>query len=179
MDDDDAPPYFSLGNGSAMRVSPVAYAGEDLADVLPLARASAAVTHDHPEGIKGAQAIASAILIARQGGDTDAVARAVQAFGYDLSWSVDRWRDETTFDVTCMGTVPAATSCVLEATDLESAVRNAVWIGGDADTIAAVAGSIAGAMWGVPDALLDAITSRVDPPLVETLVQFEAWVASR
>lgn len=177
MDDDAADPYFSFGNGSAMRVSPVAYASDDLADVLPLARASASVTHDHPEGIKGAQAIASAVLIARGGGDTDAVGRAVQAFGYDLAWSVDRWRDETSFDVTCMGTVPAATRCVLEATDLESAIRNAIWIGGDADTLAAVAGSIAGALWGVPDDLAQQAVDRLDPPLSEALSSFDTWLA--
>ena len=177
LNDDAGEAYYSFGNGSAMRVSPVAYASDDLADLLPLARASASVTHDHPEGIKGAQAVASAILVARQDGDSDAVARAVQAFGYDLTWSVDRWREDTSFDVTCMGTVPAATRCVLEATDLESAIRNAIWIGGDADTLAAVAGSIAGALWGVPDDLARQAIDRLDTPLAEALATFEAWLA--
>lgn len=179
MDDDEAEPYFSFGNGSAMRVSPVAYAGDDLANVLPLARASASVTHDHPEGIKGAQAVASAILIARQGGDTDAVARAVAAFGYDLSRSVDDWRDEITFDVTCMGTVPPATQCVLEAHDVESAIRNAIWIGGDADTLAAVAGSLAGALWGIPAELEQLATGLLDPSIIDSLVAFDGWLGER
>ena len=119
--------------------------------MLALAAASAAVTHDHPEGIKGAQAIAGAILIARTGGSPDDIRDLVtNRFGYDLSRSVETWRSETTFDVTCQGTVPAAVQAFLEASDLESAIRNAVYIGGDADTLAAIAGSIAGAAFGVP-----------------------------
>jgi ADP-ribosyl-[dinitrogen reductase] hydrolase len=168
-------PYGSYSNGSVMRVSPVAYASDDLDVVLDLAARSASVTHDHHEAITGAQAVAGAILVGRSGGSTDDIRRTITGFGYRLPRSVEQWRAATTFDVTCVGTVPAAVQAVLEATDLESAIRNAVYIGGDADTLAAVAGSIAAALWGVPPDLADAAISRLDQPLIDELLAFDRW----
>ena len=171
----DRQPYNSFGNGSAMRVSPVAYASDDLETVLALAAASAVVTHDHPEGIKGAQAIAGAILIARSGGKSDDITDLVAGrFDYDLSRSVETWRSETTFDVTCQGTVPAAVQAFLEASDLESAIRNAVYIGGDADTLAAIAGSIAGAAYGVTPDQRSAVLGHLRDDLTTELNAFES-----
>jgi ADP-ribosyl-[dinitrogen reductase] hydrolase len=119
--------------------------------------------------------VAGAILVGRSGGSTDDIRRTITGFGYRLPRSVEQWRAATTFDVTCVGTVPAAVQAVLEATDLESAIRNAVYIGGDADTLAAVAGSIAAALWGVPADLADAAMSRLDQPLIDELLAFDRW----
>jgi ADP-ribosylglycohydrolase len=175
----DRRPYGSYGNGSAMRVSAVAYASDDLSEVLALTEASARVTHDHPEGVRGAQAVAGAILLGRLGASASDVRDLVTRFGYDLETTVDQWRESTMFDVTCQGTVPAAVRSVLEAGDLESAVRNAVFIGGDADTLAAIAGSVAAALYGMPADLRAQAWSRLDEYLVSEVDRFEVWEAGR
>lgn len=146
-------PYNSFGNGSAMRVSPVAWAFDAIETVLEAARRSAAVTHNHPEGIKGAQAIAHAIYLLRRGIGKYAVLEDISTvYKYNLSKSVDFIRENNTFDETCQITVPQALICFRESTDFESAIRLAVSIGGDSDTIAAVVGSLAEACYnGVPD----------------------------
>lgn len=146
---DDAPPYNSWGNGSAMRVSPVGFARDDEATVLREAEACAAITHDHPEGIKGAQATAFAILLARRNtarsGIRDEISRR---FGYDLDRSIDEIRPGYSFDVSCQGTVPEAIIAFLDSTSWEDAVRNAVSLGGDSDTLACITGGIAEAWYG-------------------------------
>lgn len=148
---EDTQPYNSLGNGSAMRCSPAAWLARDLDEALALARKSAEVTHDHPEGIKGAQATVMAIFLARQGLDSMTIREHVAAFsGYDLWRTVDGIRPAYRFDETCPGSVPEAIICALEATDFEDAIRNTISIGGDSDTIAAIAGSIAEARFGIP-----------------------------
>lgn len=148
---EDTQPYNSLGNGSAMRCSPATWLARDLDEALALARKSAEVTHNHPEGIKGAQATVMAIFLARQGMPAERVRERVAAFsGYDLSRTVNGIRPSYRFDVTCPGSVPEAIICALEAADFEDAIRNAVSIGGDSDTIAAIAGSIAEARFGIP-----------------------------
>jgi ADP-ribosylglycohydrolase len=179
MRSDHPKPYGSFGNGSAMRVSAVACASDDDAVVLDLAARSAAVTHDDPEGIKGAQAVALAILVARRGGGLPAVRATVEGFGYDLSRSVDEWRGVSAFDVTCQGTVPPAVQAVLESESLESAIRNAVFVGGDADTLAAIAGSIGAAAFGIPPHLRDEAVRRLDPTMREALADFESWLDAR
>ncbi len=148
-------PYQSWGNGSAMRVSPVGWAFDDLATVLHEAERSAAVTHNHPEGIKGAQATACAVFLARTGSSKPDIKAYVEAtFGYDLSASLEQIRPTYTFDVSCQGSVPQAISAFLEATSYEDAVRLAVSLGGDSDTQACIAGSIAEAWYGaVPPVL--------------------------
>lgn len=176
MRSDDAQSYGSLGNGSAMRVSPVGCAFDDLDTVLDVAARSASVTHDHPEGIRGAQAVAAAILVARTGDGTAGIREEVEGFGYDLSRSVEQWRNALTFDVTCRGTVPPAVQSVLESDSVESAVRNAVYIGGDADTLAAIAGGIAAAAFGVPQALIDEATHRLDTAMLAEVVAFTSWL---
>ncbi|MBL7039227.1 MAG: ADP-ribosylglycohydrolase family protein [Pirellulaceae bacterium] len=144
-------PYNSWGNGAAMRVSPVGFAFDTLADVMQHAERTAAVTHDHPEGIRGAQATAVAIFLARTGSDKPAIKQHIEeTFGYDLSEPLDSIRETYTFDVSCQGSVPQSIVAFLEATDFEDAIRNAVSLGGDADTMACIAGGIAQAFWGVP-----------------------------
>lgn len=146
-------PYYSLGNGSAMRVSPVAWFYDDLDSVSAAAVASASVTHNHPEGIKGAQAVAAAVLLCRQGRNKSDIKRYLEReFRYDLSRTLEEIRPGYGFDVTCEGAVPEALICFLEAESFEDAVRNAVSLGGDADTQACIAGAVSEAYFGeVPE----------------------------
>ncbi len=146
---DEEGPYGSYGNGSAMRVCPVAWAQEDLDAVLREARASAEVTHNHPEGIKGAQATAAAIFLGRSGESKGAIRRHLEErFEYDLSRPLDDIRPGYSFDVTCQGSVPEAIIAFLESTDFEDAIRNAVSLGGDSDTQACISGAMAEAYYG-------------------------------
>jgi ADP-ribosyl-[dinitrogen reductase] hydrolase len=149
-----APPYNSYGNGAAMRVSPAGFLGETLEETLAMARAVTEVTHNHPEGLKGAAATAHAIFLATNGeGPGDIRAAISKTYGYDLSRTVDGIRPAYRFNETCQQTVPEALICALDATSYEDAIRNAVSIGGDSDTVAAIAGGVAEALFGVPDAL--------------------------
>lgn len=146
-------PYNSWGNGSAMRTSPVGYAFHDLDEVLFRAEYYAAVTHNHPEGIKGAQATAATIFLARTGASKSEIASfVVQRFGYELSKSLDEIRPHYHFDESCQGTVPQAITAFLESTGYEDAIRNAISLGGDSDTLACITGGIAEAFYsGVPE----------------------------
>lgn len=148
--------YGSFGNGSAMRVSSIAHLYEDLDEVEKYARISALPTHDHAEGIRGAQVIAGAMSLALHGADKAAIERyVVERHGCVLPASVERMREEHSFSETCMVSVPAAVRCFLDADTYETCIRNAIWIGGDADTEAAIAGGIAEAMWGVPNEIAE------------------------
>ena len=148
-------PYNSFGNGAAMRASPVGWAFADLDDTLGAAAESAAVTHNHPEGIKGAQAAAAAVFLARTTRDKGLIRREIAGrFGYDLGRTVDAIRPEYRFDETCQGTVPEAIIAFLDGSDFEDTLRNAVSLGGDGDTLACIAGGVARAYYGaVPEAL--------------------------
>jgi len=144
-------PYNSWGNGSAMRVSPVAYAFNSLEEVLNEAKTSAAVTHNHPEGIRGAQATAAAVFLARQGESKAAIRSEIEKrFSYDLSQTVDEIRPSYAFNESCQDTVPQAIISFLDSDDYEDTIRNAISLGGDADTLACIAGGISGAYYGVP-----------------------------
>jgi|SRR6478672_7264351 len=167
-------PYNSWGNGSAMRVSPVGFALSDLETVLAEAKRSAEVTHNHPEGIKGAQATAAAIFLARTGNSKDAIKSYLQnTFGYNLERTLAEIRPYYGFDVSCQGSVPEAMIAFLESTDYEDAVRNAVSIGGDSDTIACITGGIAHAFYGkVPDAIAQEVFARLDEPLSKVTTDF-------
>lgn len=169
----DAKPYGSFGNGSAMRVSPVAFAFEQIERVRQEARQSAEVTHDHPEGIKGAEATASAVFLARLKTDKSAIRNYVEReFGYDLSLTPDEIRPDYKFVVTCQGTVPAAVSSFVYADGFEDAVRNAVSLGGDSDTLACITGAIAGAYYGVPQYIAAEVRSRLDEHLRSVTERF-------
>jgi len=144
-----AKPYNSFGNGSAMRTSAVGWFYNDIDTVMERAEYFAAITHNHPEGIKGAQAVSVAIFKARTGSTKDEIKQYIEElFNYDLSRTVDSIRSDYKFDETCQGSVPESIICFLESTDYESAVRLAISLGGDADTQAAIAGSIAEAFYG-------------------------------
>ncbi|MBQ9428078.1 MAG: ADP-ribosylglycohydrolase family protein [Clostridia bacterium] len=164
---DHMPAYNSFGNGSAMRVSPVAYAADTLEEVEQIAKWSAEVTHDHPEGIKGAQAIAAATFLARTGADKEEIRRYIALHYYDLDFTLDEIRDAYRFNETCQGSVPQAIECFLEAEDYEDAVRNAISLGGDADTQAAMAGAIAEAYFGIPDEMQEEGLGYLDDTLQE------------
>ena len=166
-------PYDSFGNGSAMRVSPAAWFEKHDHRVMIIAERSAEVTHNHPEGIKGAQATAMAILWTRQGVPRNRIRRDIETqFGYDLSISVDELRETDQYNETCQQTVPEAIMCFLEATGFEDAIRNAISIGGDSDTLAAITGSIAEAKWGVPEEVRAKALARLDGELCRTLERF-------
>ena len=151
---DEPAPYGSFGNGSAMRVAAAGWLYDTLARTREVARQTAVVTHNHAEGVKGAEATASAIFLAREGKSKEEIKEyIVREFGYDLSRTLDEIRPFYTMDATCQGSVPEAILSFLESTDFEDAVRNAVSIGGDTDTVACIAGSIAEAFYGVPEAL--------------------------
>lgn len=167
-------PYGSCGNGSAMRVGPVGWAFSSEQEVLSAARASAACTHNHPEGVKGAQATALCVFLARRGVAASVIRQRVESdFGYDLSPSVDGIRASYGWDGTCQGTVPQAIVCALEAVGFEDAIRNAVSIGGDSDTIACITGSIAEALYGVPAALQQRGLSYLPAALRRVVEKFE------
>jgi len=160
-------PYNSFGNGSAMRVSPVGWYFDDLESVLSEAKRSARATHNHPEGIKGAQAIAASIFMARHGESKDAIRDYVtHNFGYDLDRAVDDIRPGYRFDETCQGTVPEALISFFDSTDFEDCIRNAISLGGDADTLGCIAGSVAKAFYGeVPHHIHREVLHRLDPEL--------------
>jgi ADP-ribosylglycohydrolase len=160
-------PYNSWGNGSAMRVSPVGFASGTLEEVLDRAKRSAEVTHDHPEGIKGAQAVASAVFLARTGRGKEQIKNYIElTFGYHLDTPLDEIRKTYEFHVSCQESVPQAIRAFLESDDLEDAVRKAISLGGDSDTIACMAGGIAQAYYrGVPETISRRVYEILDDHL--------------
>lgn len=146
------PPYGSFGNGGAMRVSPAAFLANTLEECLDMANRVTEITHNHPEGMKGALATAHAIFLARQGEAVSAIRATITAtYGYALSRGVDDIRLVHEYNETAQGCVPEALTCALEADNYEDAIRNAVSLGGDADTLAAISGGLAEALYGIPE----------------------------
>ncbi len=176
----DAEPYDSWGNGSAMRVSPVGYFFETLEEVILEARKSAEVSHNHPEGFKGAQATASAVFLARTGSTKQEIKDYIEGtFGYDLSRKLDDIRPDYQFDVSCQGSVPEAIIAFLESKDFESAIRLAISIGGDSDTIACITGGIAEAFYGeIPDEIVRKVKNILPDEFVDVIEQFTTLVGS-
>ncbi len=172
--EDEVKPYQSWGNGSAMRVSPIGYYFDSAEEVLREAKASAEVSHDHPEGIKGAQAVAMAILLARKGSGKEEIRQRIKAdFDYDLDRTIDEIRPGYHFDVSCQGSVPEAIIAFLDSSDYESAVRLAISLGGDADTQACIAGGIAEAFYGVvPEDIQQEVRARLPRDLLGILEDF-------
>lgn len=181
LDETETKAYNSFGNGAGMRVSPCGYYANSLEEALDLAKQSAEVTHNHPEGIKGAQAIASAIFLARQSKTKDDIRYYIeQTFGYNLHRSCDEIRPTYEFNETCQGSCPEAIIAFLESVDYESALRLAVSLGGDSDTIACMAGSIAAAYYGIPDWIEERVKELYLPPeMVEIINRFDAACAKR
>ncbi len=167
-------PYNSWGNGAAMRISPVGYAFNDIDVVMQKAREFTEITHSHPEGIKGGQAVAAAIFLARSGKTKIEISDFIEkTFGYDLSFAIDDIRDSYAFDVSCQGTVPQAIRAFIESTGFEDAIRTAVSLGGDTDTLACITGGIAQAFYkGVPEPILSKVYEILDGYLGEITKAF-------
>ncbi len=171
---DNPKPYNSWGNGSAMRVSAVGFAFEDLEMVISEAEKSAAISHNHPEGIKGAQATAAAVFLAKTNKDKGYIKEQLEErFGYDLSRKLAQIRPAYQFDVSCQGSVPEAIISFLESVSYEDAVRNAISLGGDSDTLACIAGGIAEAFYGaVPTFIIEKTRIILTDVLWQIVQQF-------
>jgi ADP-ribosyl-[dinitrogen reductase] hydrolase len=170
-------PYNSYGNGSAMRVSPIAWKYNSLVDVMIEAQLSASCTHNHIEGIKGAQSVAVAILMGRQGFPKEEIKKLIETyFGYNLDFDLDNLHREYTFNATAHGSVPQAIFCALNANSFEEVMRNCLYIGGDTDTIGAIAGSIAEPLYGIPVEFRDKAMKILEdhaPNLMGIALEFE------
>ena len=166
-------PYFSYGNGSAMRVSPCAFAAGSLEEAIDLSRRVTEVTHNHPEGIKGAEATTVATWLALGGSSIDEIKQHITENYYPIDFTLDEIRDSYEFDVTCMGTVPQALEAFFESTGFEDAIRNAISIGGDSDTLAAITGSVAEAFYGIPDGFGMNALQYFDEDLIRIITAFE------
>ena len=178
--DKNPQPYNSYGNGSAMRVSPVGYYAQTLDEALNLAKVSAEVTHNHPEGIKGAQATAAAIFLARQGKKKEEIKEYIEKeIGYDLSRTLEQIRPDYSFNELCQTTVPEALTCYLEGYNYEDVIRLAVSLAADADTLAAIAGPIASAVWEVPNEISQPVIAKLSEEFCTTLLRFNELVAQR
>ncbi len=169
----DPKPYNSFGNGAAMRVSPCGFAASTLDEAVKLARTVTAVTHNHPEGIKAAEAVASAIFLARSGKSIPEIRAYIESNYYRIAFTLDEIRPGYTFDVTCQGSVPQAFEAFFESTGFEDAIRNAISIGGDSDTIAAITGGIAEAHYGIPSDLREQALTFLDRTQQDILNAFE------
>ena len=174
LHDETMGPYNSWGNGAAMRVSACGWAGWTLDEVKAMSRAVTEVTHNHPEGIKGAEATAVATFLARIGKSKEEIKAVIVRDYYPLDFTLDEIRPGYEFDVSCQGSVPQALEAFIESTSFEDAIRNAISIGGDSDTIAAICGAVAGAFYGVPDDIRAKAETFLPSHLLETLHSFES-----
>ena len=177
MREADPQPYNSFGNGSAMRVSSAAWLYDTLSDVELFAGVSARVTHNHPEGLRGAAATAAAIYLARTGSSKEAIRTYIErTYGYDLHRTCDEIRPDYKFCVSCQESVPEAIICFLEADSFERAIRLAVSLGGDSDTQAAIAGSIAEAYFGIPEEIKEEGLSRLPQRLRQAYHEYVSFL---
>ncbi len=176
----EAAPYNSWGNGAAMRVSPVGFAFDTEGKVLLEAQRSAAVTHNHPQGIKGAQATALAVFLARTGNSKESIKHQISnRFGYDLNRRLDDIRPDYTFDISCQGSVPESIIAFLESVDVEDAIRKAISLGGDSDTMACIAGGIAQAYYrAIPTGIAAEVRTRLPNEFNTIIDQFNQAFAS-
>ncbi|MCR5661174.1 MAG: ADP-ribosylglycohydrolase family protein [bacterium] len=170
---DNPKPYNSFGNGSAMRVSGCGYAAKSLEEAQTLALKVTEISHNHPEGIKGAVAVSCAVYLARTGAKMAEIKEYIEANFYKLDFTLDGIRDSYSFNETCQGSVPQGLAAFFESTSFEDAIRNAISIGGDSDTIAAIAGAPAGAYYKIPDNIRNQALSFLDGRLKPILLNFE------
>ena len=170
---DATEPYGSYGNGAAMRVSACGFVGQTIEEVKMLARKVTEVTHNHPEGLKGAEATAVAIFLAKTGHTIPEIRAYIDENYYPMNFTLDEIRPTYAFDVTCQGSVPQAIMAFLESTSFEDAIRNAISIGGDSDTIGAITEGIAEAYYGVPEEMREKAMEYLDERLRKVVVEFE------
>lgn len=174
---EDPKPYNSFGNGSAMRVSPCGFYADTVEEAVHLARLSAEVTHNHPEGVKGAEVTAGVVFLARTGADKAEIRRFVEEKGYNLQFTLDEIRETYSFNETCQDTVPQAIVAFLESSDFEDAIRCAISVGGDSDTLAAITGGIAEAFYGIPKHIKEKTLSYLPEDLRQITENFYRAIA--
>lgn len=179
MYDDNPQPYRSYGNGAAMRVGGCGWAGNSIEEVKALSKAVTEVTHNHPEGLKGAEATAVAVYLARTGSSKDEIRKYITENYYPLDFTIDEIRPTYQFNETCQDTVPQALEAFLESESFEDAIRTAVSVGGDSDTLAAITGAVAEAYYGIPEDMRASAESYLDQRLLTILKNFEAKYPSR
>ena len=172
--ENDPQPYSSWGNGAAMRVSPCGFAASSLEEARALSKAVTEVTHNHYEGLKGAEATAVAVYLARTGKSITEIRNHIEEHYYKIDFTLSDIRESYTFDVSCQGSVPQALEAFFESTGFEDTIRNAISIGGDSDTIAAIAGGIAEAYYGIPDDIRKYALTFLDSKQIKTLKKFES-----
>ena len=174
---DKSEPYGSYGNGSGMRVSPVGWLYDSMERTREVARWTAEITHNHPEGIKGAESTAAAIFMARHHAAFEEISNYIEdEFGYDLSRTLDEIRPDYCHVEDCMKTMPEAFTCFLEAGSYEECIRNVMYIGGDTDTLGAIAGAIAEAYWGIPEDLIRKAKEYLPDDIKAVVERFEKTV---
>ena len=166
-------PYNSYGNGAAMRVSGCGYAANSIAEAVALSKAVTEITHNHPEGLKGAEATTIAVYMARTGSSLMAIRDCIVKNYYPINFTLDSIRDTYQFNETCQDTVPQALEAFFESTSFEDAIRNAISIGGDSDTLAAITGAVAEAYYGVPNNIRKHALKFLDDRLLKILLEFE------
>ena len=176
---EDPQPYYSYGNGAGMRVGPCGFAAATLDEAKQLSYLVTSVTHNHPDGIKGAEAIATAVFLARTGKTKSEIRDYIQENYYDLSFTLDEIRYSYHFDVSCQGSVDVALEAFFESADFEDAIRNAISVGGDSDTIGAMTGAVAEAYYGVPKEMILAAADFLDDRLLGILYNFEKRYPSK
>jgi ADP-ribosyl-[dinitrogen reductase] hydrolase len=165
LEREDMGPYHSYGNGAAMRISPVGMIARNEAEAILLSKAVTSITHDHVEGIKGAEATVIAMIMGREGKSKDQIKERISSDYYDLGFTIDGIRDTYEFNETCQETVPQAIMCFLESRSFEDAIRISISLGGDSDTIAAIAGGIAETRYAIPTSMRDRAMSYLDDDL--------------
>ena len=173
MYSDHPKPYNSFGNGAAMRVSACGFVARSLEEAKALSKAVTEVTHNHPEGLKGAEATVVAIYMARTGSTIEEIRDVIDQEYYPIDFTLDEIRDTYAFNETCQDTVPQALEAFFESNSFEDAIRNAISVGGDSDTLAAITGGIAEAYYGVPADLKEKAKTFLDDHLVEILTKYE------
>lgn len=176
---DDPQPYNSYGNGSAMRVSPCGYAASSLDESKELSAMVTRVSHNHPEGMKGAEAVAVAVFLAKNGKSKEEIRSYIRDHYYESDFTLDQIRKNYKFDVSCQGSVPVALEAFYESSDFEDAIRGAISVGGDSDTIAAMTGAIAEAYYGIPEGLILSAIDYLDSTQMEILYYFEKKYPSK
>ena len=170
-------PYGSYGNGSGMRVSSVGWLYDSLERTREVARWTAEVAHNHPEGIKGAESVAAAIFMARNGASKDEIKKYIEdEFGYNLNRTLDEISPSYHHVEDCMRTMPEAFTCFLEADSYEETVRNVMYIGGDTDTLAAIAGAVAEAFWGIPEDVIDSGMNFLSSDILDVVLKFKSAI---
>lgn len=179
LKDEDPKPYGSYGNGSAMRVGPCAFVAESLEEAISLADDVTRVTHNHPEGMKGAEAIAAAAFLARMGKTKEEIRQYISDNYYQIAFTIDGIRDTYRFDESCQGTVPVALEAFFESKSFEDAIRIAISVGGDSDTIGAITGTVAEAYYGVPEEIIMDAIEYLDAVQMELLYFFEKTYPSK